>query len=116
MSQPITRSEVRALFNLWNNALKTGDPSKVADRYSREGTLLPTLSDTPRYDYAGIRDYFVGFLKKQPVGRILEGEILIGNNWAQDAGTFVYMCMHVSSSFSSSSNSCCRVFLVVLFW
>ena len=34
----------------------------------------------------GIKDYFVGFLKKRPVGKILEGEIYVGNNWAQDAG------------------------------
>lgn len=87
-SEPISHYQVRQLFNLWNDALKTGDPSKVADRYAREGTLLPTLSDKPRYDYDGIRDYFVGFLKKQPVGKILEGEIMVGNNWAQDAGRF----------------------------
>ena len=86
LSQPITKAEVRNLFNLWNDALQTGDPSIVAKRYSKDGVLLPTLSDRPRTDFEGIRDYFVHFLEKKPVGKILEGEIFIGNNWAQDAG------------------------------
>ena len=81
LSQPITKQEVRNLFNLWNDALKTKDPDIVAQRYSKEGVLLPTLSDVPRNDYAGIRDYFVHFCEKGPVGKILEGEIFVGNNW-----------------------------------
>jgi len=90
MSQPITKAEVRGLFDLWNDALKTGDPATVAERYAREGVLLPTLSDVPRTDVAGIKDYFVGFLSKRPTGKILEGEIYIGNNWAQDAGIYEF--------------------------
>ena len=81
LSQPITKQEVRKLFDLWNDALKTGDPDIVAKRYSKEGVLLPTLSDVPRNDYAGIRDYFVHFCEKKPFGKILEGEIYVGNNW-----------------------------------
>ena len=81
LSQPITKQEVRKLFDLWNDALKTKDPDVVAQRYSKEGVLLPTLSDVPRNDYAGIRDYFVHFCEKGPVGKILEGEIFVGNNW-----------------------------------
>lgn len=86
LSQPITKAEVRGLFDLWNDALATGDPATVAKRYGKDGVLLPTLSDVPRTDVEGIKDYFVGFLKKRPVGKILEGEIYVGNNWAQDAG------------------------------
>ena len=100
LSQPITKAEVRKLFDLWNDALKTGDPATVAKRYGRDGVLLPTLSDVPRTDFDGIKDYFVGFLKKKPVGKILEGEIFIGNNWAQDAGKthilVVYMVFKLS--------------------
>ena len=88
LSQPITKQEVRDLFNLWNSALQTLDPATVAKRYAKDGVLLPTLSDVPRTDFEGIKDYFVGFLSKKPVGKILEGEIFIGNNWAQDAGKF----------------------------
>lgn len=90
MSQPITKAEVRGLFGLWNDALKTGDPAIVAKRYAREGVLLPTLSDVPRTDVEGIKDYFVHFLEKKPTGKILEGEIYVGNNWAQDAGIYEF--------------------------
>jgi len=90
LSQPISKKEVRGLFNLWNDALQTGDPATVARRYAKDGVLLPTLSDTPRYDFEGIKDYFVHFLEKKPVGKILEGEIYIGNNWAQDAGIYEF--------------------------
>eukprot|EP00984_Skeletonema_dohrnii_P006345 scaffold2265_cov98-Skeletonema_dohrnii-CCMP3373.AAC.2 len=90
LSQPITKAEVRNLFNLWNAALATGDPATVAKRYSKEGVLLPTLSDVPRNDFEGIKDYFVHFLEKKPTGKILEGEIFVGNNWAQDAGIYEF--------------------------
>ncbi len=90
LSQPITKAEVRNLFNLWNDALATGDPATVAKRYSKEGVLLPTLSDIPRNDFEGIKDYFVHFLEKKPDGKILEGEIFVGNNWAQDAGIYEF--------------------------
>ena len=83
----ISESEVRALFNLWNDALATGDPQQVAARYSEDAVLLPTLSDSARYTNDRIADYFVGFLKKKPKGEILEGNVKIGPNWAQDAGT-----------------------------
>ena len=82
----ITKEEVRALFSLWNNALATGDSSTVAARYASESVFLPTVSDTPRTDKAAITDYFDNFLLKQPQGEILDGEIRIGNGWAQDAG------------------------------
>merc|ERR1712038_1894398 len=82
--------EVRALFGLWNDALKTGDPQKVADRYSKDAVLLPTLSDQARYTNDRIADYFVGFLSKNPTGEILEGNIKIGPNWAQDAGIYEF--------------------------
>ena len=84
----ISPKQVRALFSLWNNALATGDSRLVASRYATKSgaVLLPTVSDTPRTDYAGIKDYFDGFLKKEPQGEILEGNIRIGNGWAQDAG------------------------------
>jgi len=84
----ISPKQVRALFSLWNNALATGDSRLVASRYATKSgaVLLPTVSDIPRTDYAGIKDYFDAFLKKQPQGEILEGNIRIGEGWAQDAG------------------------------
>ena len=69
-AEPITEKEVRGLFDLWNDALATKDPTKVADRYSKAGVLLPTVSDVPRTDYPGIVDYFTNFLKSEPNGEV----------------------------------------------
>mmetsp|Transcript_2685 Transcript_2685/g.3877 ORF Transcript_2685/g.3877 Transcript_2685/m.3877 type:complete len:614 (+) Transcript_2685:136-1977(+) len=89
-AEPITETEVRSLFGLWNDALATEDPFKVADRYSKNGVLLPTVSDVPRTSYPGIVDYFTNFLKLKPQGEILDGNIIIGANWAQDAGIYEF--------------------------
>ena len=90
-AEPITEEEVRGLFNLWNDALATKDPEKVAKRYSKEGVLLPTVSDVPRTDFPGIVDYFTNFLKLEPQGKIESGKIIIGTNWAQDAGIYEWV-------------------------
>jgi len=90
VGEPTTEKEVRSLFGLWNDALATLDPKKVADRYSKNGVLLPTVSDVPRNDHPGIVDYFTHFLKLKPQGEILSGDILIGTNWAQDAGIYEF--------------------------
>lgn len=84
----ISEEEVRALFGLWNDALATGDSRVVAERYAKQSVLLPTVSDVPRTDFAGIKDYFDNFLKKEPRGEILEGTVRIGEGWAQDAGIY----------------------------
>ena len=96
MGKAITEDEVRGLFSLWNNALATKNPEKVADRYAKRGVLLPTVSDVPRNDRLGIVDYFTNFLKLEPQGKIESGDIIIGTNWAQDAGIY-----EVSKSFSA---------------
>jgi hypothetical protein len=83
MGKPITEDEVRGLFNLWNNALATLDPKVVALRYAKKGVLLPTVSDTPRTNFAQIEDYFVNFLKLKPQGTILESFVTIGKNWCK---------------------------------
>jgi len=83
----ITEGEVRGFFDKWNAALATGDPQQVAALYGDDAVLLPTLSDSARYTNDRIADYFVGFLKKKPRGEILEGNVKLGPNWAQDAGT-----------------------------
>merc|ERR1719384_1954587 len=90
MGRPITESEVRGLFSLWNNALSTLDPKKVASRYAKSGVLLPTVSDVPRTNFAGIEDYFVNFLKLKPQGEILESHVTIGKNWCQDVGIYEF--------------------------
>ena len=84
----ITTEEVSALFTRWNDALATEDPTEVAKLYSKNAVLLPTVSDRPRTDYVGIRDYFVDFLKKKPQGVIVKDNIMIGNGFAKDAGVY----------------------------
>jgi len=86
----IAEEEVRSLFSVWNDALASLDPAKVADCYSKNAVLLPTLSDTPRTNNEGIIDYFTNFLKLEPQGEILSGDIIVGTNWAQDAGIYEF--------------------------
>jgi len=88
----ITKDEVRALFSLWNNALATGDSRLVASRYAVKSgaVLLPTVSDVPRDDFDSIKDYFDGFLLREPQGEIHSGDIRIGDGWAQDCGIYEF--------------------------
>eukprot|EP00532_Pseudo-nitzschia_australis_P000766 CAMPEP_0168187266 /NCGR_PEP_ID=MMETSP0139_2-20121125/14932_1 /TAXON_ID=44445 /ORGANISM="Pseudo-nitzschia australis, Strain 10249 10 AB" /LENGTH=337 /DNA_ID=CAMNT_0008109445 /DNA_START=94 /DNA_END=1107 /DNA_ORIENTATION=- len=89
----VDAKETRALFDLWNDALATLDPKKVAARYSKDAILLPTVSDTPRTTPAAIEDYFAHFLKSEPQGVIQEeGSVTISGepNWAKDAGIYEF--------------------------
>ncbi|KAL7525596.1 hypothetical protein ACHAWF_001433, partial [Thalassiosira exigua] len=90
MGKPITEEDVRGLFSLWNDALATLDPKKVAARYAKKGVLLPTVSDTPRSDFTSIEDYFVNFLKNKPQGEILESHVTIGHNTCSDVGIYEF--------------------------
>lgn len=89
-AQPVTKDEIRTLFTKWNNALASKDPKKVAECYAKNSVLLPTVSDVPRTDFPGLVDYFTNFLKLEPQGKIESGDIIIGTNWAQDAGIYEF--------------------------
>jgi len=91
-STSISEKEVQGLFSLWNDALATLDSSEVANRYSKNALLLPTVSDRPRNDYESIKDYFDTFLKSEPQGEILESYVQIGEcgKWAQDNGLYEF--------------------------
>ena len=81
--------------------------------------LLPTVSDQPRTDFASVNDYFESFLLKKPqgehsflcdmyaahvnnfvlnswyvvlrfAGKIIDGNINIGDGWASDAGIYEF--------------------------
>ena len=86
----MTESQVRGLFNLWNDALATLDSAKVADRYCKNAVLLPTLSDIPRDTRELLIDYFNTLLIKKPRAKILSGHIMIGQGWAQDVGIYEF--------------------------
>jgi hypothetical protein len=66
----LTTAEVRTLFNTWADALRTLNPSTVADLYWDDSILLPTLSSEPRPDRSGKLDYFADFLAKKPVASV----------------------------------------------
>lgn len=63
---------VLGLFEKWNAALASGDPTKVADLYAPDGVLLPTVSNSVRSTRKGHVDYFTNFLKLKPQGVIDE--------------------------------------------
>lgn len=86
----VTEPQVAALFNRWNDSLRTGDPDKVLANYAEDGVLLATLSNEPRTSRAAMRDYFVKFLKSKPQGSIDKRVIKIGCNVAQDLGTYAF--------------------------
>jgi uncharacterized protein (TIGR02246 family) len=88
--QQITTDQVKNLFHLWNDSLDTGDSTLVAKRYAKNAVLLPTVSDTPRTDFASIKDYFDNFCKLKPQGTILESHVLVGANWCKDVGIYEF--------------------------
>lgn len=86
----IDEEEVRALFSLWNSALATGDSRIVASRYTTSPILLPATADVPITDSDSIKAYFDEFLLTQPQGKILDGNISIGDGWASDTGIYEF--------------------------
>ncbi|MFI9815843.1 SgcJ/EcaC family oxidoreductase [Saccharothrix variisporea] len=87
-AQP-TAQEVQALFGEWNRALATLDPGKVAERYTADAVLLPTVSNKVRTGHAEIADYFEHFLQGKPQGQILDSRVwILGPDTALDAGTY----------------------------
>lgn len=73
----MSENEITALFDQWNDALQTADPQQVVDLYADDAVLLPTMSNLLRHNHEEIKDYFVHFLQKGPVGTINES-----NAWA----------------------------------
>jgi hypothetical protein len=71
----LTEDEVRALYARWNAALQTRKSATVADQYWPQSALLPTISNTIRYNRKLKLDYFDDFLKKKPYGTVLEDYI-----------------------------------------
>jgi hypothetical protein len=82
----INKAQVRGLFSLWNSSLATKDARIVAKRYSKDPIVFTIESDIPCTDYASIKNNYELFLQRKPQGEILDGKILIGHNWANDAG------------------------------
>jgi uncharacterized protein (TIGR02246 family) len=64
-------------FELWNNALLSGNPKKVAELYAEDASFLPTMSGKFEKDQAGAEKYFQHFLEKHPSGEIIQDEVQI---------------------------------------
>ncbi|MEM9655917.1 MAG: SgcJ/EcaC family oxidoreductase, partial [Actinomycetota bacterium] len=87
----MTHEEIVGLFDTWNEALRTEDPAQVTGLYAPDAVLLPTLSNQVRHNHDEIRDYFVGFLAKQPVGVIEEANTRsLTDNLASNAGVYTF--------------------------
>lgn len=88
--QPTSEHEIAALFDRWNNALKSGNPSQVVANYAQKSILLATVSNKPRLTPEEKIDYFEHFLMKKPVGKIDLSNIEIDCNSAIDAGLYTF--------------------------
>ncbi len=86
----LSDTQVAALFDRWNEALASGDPTQVSALYQADALLLPTLSDRARTTTAGIEDYFKVFLSKHPTGRIDQRVIQSECDVAIDAGNYSF--------------------------
>jgi uncharacterized protein (TIGR02246 family) len=87
---PITSDEVEVLFERWAKALLTGHPDRVTRNYAPDAVLLATTSNTPRTNYAEIRDYYFNFLQLEPRVRNESRKIHIGCNVATDVGVYTF--------------------------
>lgn len=85
-----TRDTIAALFDRWNDTLKSGDPKQVVANYAEQSILLPTISNTPRLTPAEKEDYFVQFLQSQPSGVIELSQIEISGDIAVDSGVYTF--------------------------
>lgn len=83
-----TPAQIEAQFARFNEAWATRDPDTVVALFTREPVLLATLSETPRTTPAAVRDYFVGFLRNSPVGRIETSTVEIDCDTASRVGTW----------------------------
>jgi len=88
--RPISEPEVAALFDRWNDSLKSGDAHKVVANYAERSILLPTVSNKPRVTAAEKLDYFEHFLEKKPSGKIDFRFFIPGCNSAVDAGLYTF--------------------------
>jgi len=84
----LTPAELDAQFTTFNNAWATKNPDTVTALFDDDAVLLATVANVPRTDPAGIKDYFVKFLKGSPVGKIDSTNIKSGCDWTLRAGTW----------------------------
>jgi uncharacterized protein (TIGR02246 family) len=84
----VNEAMIEAQFAKFNEAWATKDPTKVTALFSDDAVLLATVSNAPLLNHAQINDYFVGFLKNNPVGTIDSSTVKLGCNMATRLGTW----------------------------
>lgn len=85
---PVTTAAVESQFKMFNDAFATKNPDTVTKLFAKDGVLLATVSNTPRTTPEAIKDYFVSFLKGDPVGTIDTSTVKLGCNMAARMGTW----------------------------
>jgi len=85
-----SEEEIAALFDRWNDSLKTGDPHKVIANYAANSVLIATMSKRPRLTLDDKEDYFKHFLENRPVGHIDSRTIEFDCNTAVDGGLYSF--------------------------
>ena len=84
----VTPPQVEAQFQRFADAWATRNPDTVTALFTREPVLLATVSNTPRTTPAAVRDYFVGFLRAAPAGRIDTSTVEVDCQTATRVGTW----------------------------
>ncbi len=84
----VTTADIEGRFVSFNDSWATLDPDAVTALFTAEPVLLPTVSNQPRTTPAGVRDYFVNFLKLKPVARIDTSTTEIDCQTASRVGTW----------------------------
>ena len=86
------KAVIAAQFDIWNQALQTRNPQKVAALYCESGgVLIPTLSNKIRSNRAEIAEYFEHFLQLKPSGKIDQSFIrMLGPDTAINAGIYTF--------------------------
>src|SRR6185369_7304729 len=57
-------------FKRFNDALASNNPENVAQLFTDDAAFHPTMSGAFKIGKAGALEYFIGFIKKHPVGMI----------------------------------------------
>lgn len=87
---PAKGADVVALFERWNQALQSGQAATVADLYSHDAVLLPTVADEAHVGRVAIRKYFEKFLQSRPQGVVNERFSDSDGEMAVDMGTYTF--------------------------
>ena len=86
----VSTAGVEAQFSKFQAGLATGNPDAMTALFSKNAVLLATLSNTERTNHMAIREYFVDFLKKLPVGTINSSTVKIDCRTASRVGNWTF--------------------------